>query len=132
MVFKSIVASALTCLAIISFEANASFIGGEVSASWTSDTSGVIYIVPTTQFVSPQIVGGGVEFSGAFQLENMGPSMDIFIDNITKYLVKYYNIRMSIAEAIVEDEWEYIEEEYFNTAELKEVARNLVNVCMVA
>lgn len=58
--------------------------------------------------------------------------MDIFIENITKHLVKYYNIRLSIAEAIVEDEWEYIEEEYFNATELKEVTRNLVNVCMVA
>lgn len=58
--------------------------------------------------------------------------MDIYIDNITKHLVKYYNIRLIVAEAIVEDEWEYIEEEYINTIPENEVAKNLVDVCMVA
>ena len=98
MLLKSIIASALTCLAIISFEARASFIGDEVSVSWTSDTSGVIYIVPTRQFVSPQIVGGGVDFSGAFQLENMGPSMDIFID----VMPQGFSISFGSAETIVD------------------------------
>ena len=58
--------------------------------------------------------------------------MDIFIDDVTKHLVKYYNIRKSIAEAIVEDEWEYIEEEYVNNTSVYEVTKNLVNLCMVA
>lgn len=58
--------------------------------------------------------------------------MNSFVEEITLHLIKFYNIRVNIAEAIVEDEWEYIEDEYITATPAQQVAKNLVNLCMVA
>lgn len=58
--------------------------------------------------------------------------MNSFVEEITMHLIKYHNIRLSVAEAIVEDEWEYIEEEYITATPAQQVAKNLVHFCMVA
>lgn len=61
--------------------ANATLIGDEVTATWTTDETGLLFITPTIQFAaSPQTVGAGVEFSGTFGLEFGSNSMNIFLD----------------------------------------------------
>ena len=58
--------------------------------------------------------------------------MNIFIGELKKHLVKYYNIRANEVESIVEDEWEYLDDEYLNSTPVDEVAKNLIAFYMVA
>lgn len=58
--------------------------------------------------------------------------MLFFVDQVAKYLIKYYNITQEEAEVIVNDEWEYIEEFFNDSLTPKDVAKKLVNIYMVA
>ena len=59
--------------------------------------------------------------------------MPTFSISLTAYLIKRYNINISEATTIIDDEWDYIEAEYIcgqNTIE--EIAKNLIEIYMVA
>lgn len=58
--------------------------------------------------------------------------MLLFVEQVAKYLIKYYNITGEEAEVIVSDEWEYIEEFFNENLAPKDVAKKLVNIYMVA
>lgn len=58
--------------------------------------------------------------------------MNIFIDELNRHLVKYYNIKTVEVESILDDEWEYVEDEYYNSTPVDEVAKNLITFYMVA
>ncbi len=52
---------------------------------------------------------------------------------LIKCLTKHYNIKTDDAAVIVEDEWEYIEQEYLNEASsVESIAKELINIYMVA
>ena len=51
---------------------------------------------------------------------------------LTNYLIKKYNVKISDAMMIIEDEWDYIEEEFFLESSVENIARDLVDIYMVA
>ena len=56
-----------------------------------------------------------------------------FSVTLTNYLSKKYNIKISDAMMIIEDEWDYIEEEHLILSNnIEDIAKNLVNIYMVA
>lgn len=52
---------------------------------------------------------------------------------LTNYLIKRYGINISDIQSIVEDEWDYIEQEYVNgNHSIEVIAKELVDIYMVA
>ena len=59
--------------------------------------------------------------------------MPTFSINLSNYLVKRYNINISDAITIIDDEWDYIEAEYFTAQNsIETIAHNLIEIYMVA
>ncbi len=56
-----------------------------------------------------------------------------FTAEIINCIHKYYNINKEDAQEIVNDEWDYIEEEFVKEqSSAKEIAKNLISLYMVA
>lgn len=59
--------------------------------------------------------------------------MTSFSITLANYLIKRYDINITDATTIIEDEWDYIEQEYANeNSNLQEIAENLISIYMVA
>ena len=58
--------------------------------------------------------------------------MNMYIKNLSEHLLRYYNIRTNEVESIIEDEWDYIEEQYLYSAPISTLAKDLVDCYMVA
>ncbi|HEY9202972.1 hypothetical protein [Sulfurimonas sp.] len=59
--------------------------------------------------------------------------MQAFTISIINYLAKYYYINHDEAKEMVNDEWDYIEQEYINAKETpKDIAKYLISLYMVA
>ncbi len=59
--------------------------------------------------------------------------MSAFTISIINYLAKYYYINRDEAKEMVNDEWDYIEQEYINAKETpKDIAKYLISLYMVA
>ncbi|MBU1658567.1 hypothetical protein KKG72_05860 [bacterium] len=59
--------------------------------------------------------------------------MQTFSISLTKHLVKRYNMNMSDAMDIIEDEWDFIEEVYASQESTVEaLAQDLIDIYMVA
>ncbi|MDQ1263395.1 MAG: hypothetical protein QG559_396 [Campylobacterota bacterium] len=55
-----------------------------------------------------------------------------FSAQVVKRLTKYYNLSQAEAEAIISDEWDYVEEFFHQGATPMDVAKELVSIYMVA
>jgi|JTFO01.1.fsa_nt_gb hypothetical protein len=56
-----------------------------------------------------------------------------FTTKIAEYIVKYYNINRIEAEMMIEDEFDYIEEEFNRGNEdVKAIVKELISIYMVA
>ena len=59
--------------------------------------------------------------------------MQAFTISIINYLAKYYYINRDEAKEMVNDEWDYIEQEYINASlSPKDIAKYLISIYMVA
>ncbi|MDD5372451.1 MAG: hypothetical protein PHO62_03370 [Sulfurimonas sp.] len=59
--------------------------------------------------------------------------MLVFSTKIINRLSKYYNINKDDARAIVEDEWDYIEQEFVSQdSSVEDIAKELISIYMVA
>lgn len=59
--------------------------------------------------------------------------MTSFSITLANYLIKRYDINISDATMIIEDEWDYIEREHANeNSNLQDIAENLISIYMVA
>ncbi|TKI68386.1 hypothetical protein FCU45_10260 [Sulfurimonas crateris] len=59
--------------------------------------------------------------------------MPAFTISIINYLAKYYYINSDEAKEMVNDEWDYIEQEYINGSNTpKDIAKYLISLYMVA
>jgi hypothetical protein len=58
--------------------------------------------------------------------------MQNFSTKLTTHLFKKYNVKAIDAQLIIEDEWDYIEEEYYNSSTVESVAKDLIEMYMVA
>lgn len=58
--------------------------------------------------------------------------MQTYTDKIVRKIVSYYNINIQDATAMVEEEWEYIEEGYFKEIAPHDIAKNLISIYMAA
>lgn len=59
--------------------------------------------------------------------------MHDFSIQLTNYLIKRYEINISDIQNIIEDEWDYIEQEYVEgNSSIEIIAKELVNIYMVA
>ena len=58
--------------------------------------------------------------------------MHDFSISLTNYLIKQYGINISDIQNIIEDEWDYIEQEYVNGDCVEVIAKELVDIYMVA
>jgi len=63
-----------------------------------------------------------------------GPyAMHVFSITLTNYLTKRYNINVADAMMIIDEEWDYIEEDYnINNNAIENIAKNLIDIYMVA
>lgn len=56
-----------------------------------------------------------------------------YTTTLTQYIVKHYNINISDATNIVEDEWDYIEQIYLSEEiSMESIAQDLIDIYMVA
>ena len=59
--------------------------------------------------------------------------MSNFSITLANYLIKRYGINISEVNAIIEDEWDYIEEHYLSeNSSVEDIAKNLISIYMVA
>lgn len=59
--------------------------------------------------------------------------MLVFSAEIINYISKYYTINIDDVRAIVEDEWDYIEQEFIaQESSVQDVAKEIVSLYMVA
>ncbi len=59
--------------------------------------------------------------------------MQIFSITLTNHLTKRYNLSVADAMMIIDEEWDYIEEDYIvNQNSVENIARNLIDIYMVA
>ena len=60
-------------------------------------------------------------------------AMQVFSITLTNYLTKRYNVNLSDAMMIIDEEWDYIEEDYnVNNNTVESIAKNLIDIYMVA
>ena len=59
--------------------------------------------------------------------------MQNFSITLASYIVKKYNISLSEVESMIDDEWDFIEQEYFiYNASVKYISKELLEIYMVA
>ncbi|SMP86331.1 hypothetical protein SAMN06313540_1045 [Epsilonproteobacteria bacterium SCGC AD-308-E02] len=59
--------------------------------------------------------------------------MQVFSITLTNYLTKRYNVNIADAMMIIDEEWDYIEEDYnINNNSVENIAKNLIDIYMVA
>ncbi len=59
--------------------------------------------------------------------------MPAFTISIINYLAKYYYINQDEAKEMVNDEWDYVEQEFINGVQTpKDIAKYLISLYMVA
>lgn len=59
--------------------------------------------------------------------------MQTFSKKIVERLHKHYGLNRDEAQALVDEEWDYIEEEFVNeTSSVENIAKNLISFYMVA
>lgn len=60
-------------------------------------------------------------------------AMQVFSITLTNYLTKRYNVNIADAMMIIDEEWDYIEEDYnINNNSVENIAKNLIDIYMVA